>query len=73
MQRVGRAQALDGGHLVAVAGHGQRQAGVHPQAVHQNRAGAALAMVAALLRARQAQLLAQGVQQGDARIEVEGP
>jgi hypothetical protein len=51
--------------------HGQRQAGVDALAVEQHRAGAALAMVAALLGAGQVQVLAQRVEQRGARVQVQ--
>ena len=48
---------------------GQRQAGQHAPAVDQHGAGAALAVVAALLGAGQAEVLAQRVEQRGADIE----
>ena len=69
MQFLRRAQPLDGGDLGAVMHHGQSQAGVDALAVEQDGAGAALAVVAALLGARQLQVFAQGVEQGGARVE----
>ena len=47
----------------ALLHHREREAGVDPAAVHQHRAGAALAVVAALLGAGQSAVLAQQVQQ----------
>jgi hypothetical protein len=64
-----RAETFDGGDLVAVVHHGQAQAGVDAPAVDMDRARPALTVVAALLRAGQVKVLAQGVQQGRARIE----
>jgi hypothetical protein len=49
--------------------HGERQAGVDPSPVHQHGAGAALAAIAPLLGPEQAEVLAQGVQQGHARLD----
>ena len=46
----------------------RRLAGVRPLAVDQHRAGAALALAAAVLRAGQSQVLAQHVQQRPLRI-----
>ena len=73
LHRVQRAvaagQALDRRDLPALGHGGQRQAGQHAAAVDQHRAGAALALVAALLGAGQRQVLAQRIQQGDARVE----
>ena len=53
MQRAVVGQALDGGDLGAVLHDGQGQAGIDAPAVDQHRAGAALAVVAALLGAGQ--------------------
>jgi hypothetical protein len=58
-----RAEALDGGDLRALVHHRQAQAGHDPPPIHQHRAGAALALVAALLGAGQVHVLAQRVQQ----------
>ena len=49
MQVLRRAQPLDGGDLVALVHHRERQAGVDPPAVDDDRAGAALAVIAAFL------------------------
>ena len=62
-------QALDGRDLAAVVSSGQGQARVDAPAVDQHGAGAALAVVAALLGAGQAELLAQGVEQRGAGIQ----
>jgi hypothetical protein len=62
---------LDGGDLLAFGGQRQRQAGEHAAAFNQHRAGAALAVIAALLAAGQAKMLAQCVQQRGARVDVE--
>ena len=61
-------QPLDGRHRLA---HGDRQgqAAQHPLAADQHRAGAALAMVAALLGPGQAHVVAQGVEQRRARVD----
>lgn len=66
-----RAQAFDGGHGGALVHHGQAQAGHHPPAIDQHRAGPALAMVAAFLGAGQVQVLAQGVEQRGAGVQVQ--
>ena len=73
VQVVGRAQALDGGDLVALVHDREREAGGDPPAIHDHGAGAALALIAALLAAGQMQVLAQCVEQGGARIELELP
>jgi hypothetical protein len=51
--------------------HRQSQAGIDAPAVNDHRAGAALPVVAALLRAGKLQPLAQRVEQGRARVELE--
>ncbi|GAA4938757.1 hypothetical protein GCM10023238_00570 [Streptomyces heliomycini] len=51
MQPVPVGQALHGGDLASVGGDGQLQAGHGAAAVDQDRAGAALSLVAALLGA----------------------
>ena len=62
-------QALDGRDLAPLHEGGEREARFHALAVHQHRAGAALAEAAAFLRAGEMQVLAQGVEQRGARIE----
>ena len=58
----------------AVVADRERQARIDPPAVDQDRAGAALAAVAALLGAGQVQPLAQEIEQRDARVvEARGP
>lgn len=60
-------QALDGGHAPTVGLRGHRETRHHASSVHVNRAGAALPLVAALLHARQAEVLAQDVE-SDVRV-----
>ena len=62
-------EALDRRDLAALHEGGEREAGFHALAVHQHRAGAALAETAAFLRAGQMQVLAQSVEQRGAWIE----
>src|SRR5262245_40868411 len=61
MQRLAAGQPLDGRDGRALRHDRQRQAGVHAAAADQNRAGAALPVVAALLGAGETQALAQGI------------
>ena len=56
-------EPLDRRDLGALDGDGEQEAGVRATAVDEDRAGTALAVVAALLRACQAKVLAQGVEQ----------
>ena len=71
VQVVGRAQPLDGGDAVALVHHRERQAGIDPPPVDDHRAGAALAVIAALLGAGEMQVLAQRVEQRGPRVELE--
>ena len=50
----------------------KRKTGIDATAVHQNCAGTALTVIAAFFRACQMQPLAQSVEKGSARIEVNG-
>ena len=68
VQRARRAEPFDGGDLAALVLHGQREAAVDALAVDQHRAGAAGALVAALLGAEQVQLLAQQIEQRGAHV-----
>ena len=71
VQLVAVGQAFDGRDLGAGVHDGEGEAGVNAPAVDQDGAGAALAVVAALLGAGQAQVLAQGVEQRDARLQLQ--
>ena len=62
-------ETLDGGEVVALVRDGERQAGFSAAAVDEDRAGTALAVIAALLRSREPEVLAQEVEQGDAGVE----
>ena len=66
-----RGQALDRGHIGAVLHHGQGEAGIDPPPVDQHRARAALAVIAALLGAGQVEMVAQRIEQGRPRRELE--
>jgi hypothetical protein len=63
--------AFDRGHLAAVVLDGQRQARQDTPAVGEHRARAAAALVAALLRAGEPELLTQRVEQAGAGVDVE--
>ena len=58
---------------LAVMHDGEREAGIDPAAVHQHRAGAALAVIAALLGAGQIEMVPQRVQQSRPRRKLELP
>src|SRR5690348_12369710 len=66
-------QALHGGDLPARALHDQGQAAVHPAPVDQHGAGAAGALVAALLGPGEPRFLAQPVEQGGPGRDDGGP
>ena len=65
-------QALDGDDLAALDLTGRDQTGTHRHAVEADRAGAALALLAGVLRAGQPHALAQDVQQALALPHVVG-
>jgi hypothetical protein len=65
-------QPLDRRDLPALQGGGEGQARQDAPPVNEHRAGPALALVAPLLRAGQLEPFAQGVEQHDARIDVQG-
>ena len=64
-------QALDRHDLVAVVHAGEGEAGVDPSTVQKDGAGAALAMVAALLGAGETEMMAEGVEEGGSHVSVE--
>jgi hypothetical protein len=69
MQIVAVGQPLDRRDRLPVVHHRQREARIDPAASHQYRAGAALAVIAALLGAGQREVLAQRVEQGRPRVQ----
>ena len=69
MQRVGRAEALNGCDLFPVVHHGQAKARIHAPAVHMHRTCAALPVVAALLRSGESNGLTEAIQQRRPRID----
>src|SRR5688572_3555416 len=71
VELVALCEAFDGRDLAALQGGGEGQAGQHAPAVDEDSAGPALALVAALLRAREVQPLAQGIEQDHARVELQ--
>src|SRR5258708_37810451 len=69
MQLVGaRRDALDGEEIVAVRLHGEHQARARRAAVHQDRAGAAYAVLAAEMGAGEAELMADEIRERDADL-----
>ena len=63
MQGLAVGNALDGDDLGAFRLNAEDAAGVHDAAVHEDAAGAAVAVVAAFLGAGQAKLVAQDFEQ----------
>src|SRR5262249_42611323 len=70
MQNALVGQSLDGGDLGTVMHYRERQAAVDALAVDDDRAGAALSLIAALLRASQSEMLAQCIEQGGAGLQM---
>jgi hypothetical protein len=64
-------EPFDGRHVLAGVRDRKRQAGLDAPAVQQNRARSTLAVVTALLRAGEAQLMPQGVEQRHPRIDID--
>jgi hypothetical protein len=71
VQLAAAAQALDGADLAALTGDRQGEAREDGPAVDDDRAGAAGALVAALLRTGQVEMLAEGVEETHPRFEVD--
>ena len=69
MQILALGKPLDRGDGLAVVHHGKRQAGVDAASFDQNRARAALAVIATLLRAGEREMFPQGVEQRCASIQ----
>jgi hypothetical protein len=69
MELLSLGEALDGRDLTTFDKCGERKARLHALAVHEDRAGAALAKTTALLRTREMQVLAEAIEQRRARIE----
>jgi hypothetical protein len=63
-------QSLDRRDLFAFTSRGQRQAGENAPSVDENRAGSALALVAAFLRTGESEPFAQRVEQHHPRIDL---
>ena len=66
-----RREPFDGGHLAALGLERKVRAAVHRLAVEQHHAGAAFRVVAALLRAREADGVAYGREQARPRVELD--
>ena len=71
VQPVGLRQALDSRHPGSRGGDRQSKARIDTPAVDQHRAGAALPVVATLFGAGELQVLAQRIEERDARVEAE--
>ena len=64
-------EPFDRQDLVAFMHHREAEAAVDAPPVHEDGAGAALAVVATLLRAGQADMLSKGIEQRGADVEIE--
>src|SRR6476620_1410694 len=73
MQRRRAAEPLDGLDRGTLVHDGERQAGINSLPIEQHGAGSALPMIAALLGARQAEMLAQRVEQGGPGRDLKRP
>src|SRR5205085_3725711 len=71
MQLVAFGKAFDDGDVAALGGERERQAEYRSPVIDENRAGAALAVIAALFASSQADMCAQRIQHGGARIDRE--
>ena len=69
---VAMSQALDRGDFVTLRTRGKRQARQLPLAVDVDRTGAARSVITSLFRARHVEVIAQGVEQGDACLQIKG-
>src|SRR3978361_245043 len=70
-QLVGRSEPLDRRDTVAVMHDRECQAGVDPSPVDDDGAGAALAVIAALLRTSKMQMFAQCIEQRGPRVQLQ--
>jgi hypothetical protein len=73
MQLLVLRQPFDRRDVPAAALRRENQARQHPLLVKKDRAGSARTLIAALLRAGQAEMLAQRVQQGRAAVQMQPP
>src|SRR5581483_7717858 len=71
MQGLLRTQSFDGHDRAALILNRQPQTGVDALTVHQHGTGTACALIAALLRARQAQVIAQQIEQGGSDVHLD--
>src|ERR1044072_3232592 len=69
MQRASLRQTLDGRDLRAVLHYHQGEARIYPAASDQNRAGPALAVIAALLRAGEIEMEPKRIEEGGPRCD----
>ena len=68
MKSIALCHALDRQNLSAVVADRKRKARIDPSSVEQDRAGAALAAITALLGSGQSQAFTEKIQEGDARV-----
>jgi hypothetical protein len=64
-------ESLHGGDFIAIVSYGKRKAAIDSPSVRQHGAGAALAVIAALLGAGQGEILAQQVEQRDPGVDLQ--
>ena len=71
MQIVAFGEAFHGGDVATLGGERERQAGHRPPVIDENRAGAALTVIAAFLASGQSDMFAQCVENRGPRIQGE--
>ena len=69
MQFVPMTEAFDSRDVIAIVRDGQRQTGINAPTVDEDRASAALPVIAAFFRAGQMEAFAQQIEESDARIQ----
>jgi hypothetical protein len=70
-ERAGRPKTFDRRDAISLMHHRERQAGVDAAALNNDRAGATLAVIAALFGAGELQVLSQSVQKRRTYVEFE--
>lgn len=64
-------QAFNGGDLILLVHDGESETGVDATTIDENSTGSALPVIASFFGAEESEILAQGVEQGDARLDLQ--
>src|SRR5580704_7614216 len=64
-------ESFDRGDFILLVHHREGEAGIDAPAIHMHGASATLPVIASLLRAEEAEILAQGVEQCHARFDLQ--